>query len=83
MLNRIGLYPPGTLVRLANHETACVTRAPQGGSLHWVVSVLDAREHALDPPLLRDVGDRRHAIIGSAQWEWDWPAINWIAVWGY
>jgi hypothetical protein len=83
LLRRIGLYPPGTLVRLANHETACIARHTHDGSPRWVVSVLDARQRALDPPRMRDLGNRNHAIIGSAERLPGWPAIDWMAVWGY
>ncbi len=83
LLRRMGLYPPGTLVRLANREIACVARRAPGGTPRRAVSVLDARERALEPPQERDVGNRNYAIIGSAQREPGWPAIDWMAVWGY
>lgn len=83
LLRRMGIYPPGTLVRLASRETACVARRGQGGMARWAVAVLDARERPLDPPQARDLGARNHAIIGTAERRADWPTINWMAVWGY
>jgi len=83
LLRRMGIYPPGTLVRLANRETACIARRAQNGGARWAVSFLDARERALEPPQARDLTTRHHAIIGTANRQPGWPAINWMAVWGY
>lgn len=83
LLRRLGLYPPGTLVRLANRETACIARRAQGGSPRWAVSVLDARERPLSPPQARDLNVRAHAILGTADRHPGWPEISWMAVWGY
>ncbi|MDP2432353.1 MAG: HD domain-containing phosphohydrolase [Pseudomonadota bacterium] len=83
LLRRMGIYPPGTLVRLASRETACIARRAQDGVARWAVSVLDARERALESPQARDVSKRNHAIIGTADRQPGWPTINWMAVWGY
>jgi hypothetical protein len=83
LLRRMGIYPPGTLVRLANRETACIARRAQNGSARWAVSVLDARERALELPQARDLTTRNYAIMGTASRQAVWPAINWMAVWGY
>lgn len=83
LLRRLGIYPPGTLVRLANRETACIARRAHGGSPRWAVSVLDGRERVLEPPRQRDLASRNHAILGTAERRPEWPTINWQAVWGY
>ncbi|MDP2832761.1 MAG: HD domain-containing phosphohydrolase [Pseudomonadota bacterium] len=83
LLRRMGIYPPGSLVRLASRETACIARRAQDGAARWAVSVLDARERALESPHARDVSRRNHAIIGTADRQPGWPTINWMAVWGY
>ena len=83
LLRRLGIHPPGTLVRLASRETACVARRAQGGGGRWAVSVLDARDRPLEPPQSRDITARTHAIIGTAERQPGWPTINWKAVWGY
>lgn len=83
LLRRMGIYPPGTLVRLASRETACIARRAQDGTARWAVSVLDARERAQETLHARDVSRRNHAIIGTADRQPGWPSINWMAVWGY
>lgn len=83
LLRRMGTYPPGTLVRLANFERACVARRVRDGVVRRVVSFLDARDMPLDPPLERNVTRRSTAIRGFVEEERRWPQINWPAVWGY
>ena len=83
LLRRMGTYPPGTLVRLANFERACVARRVRDGVVRRVVSFLDARDMPLDPPRERNVTRRATAIRGFVEEERRWPEINWAAVWGY
>lgn len=83
LLRQLGLYPPGMLVRLANRETACISRRGQGESAFYAVSVLDGRERKLEPPQVREIRNRRYAVIGTAHRHPGWPEIDWKAVWGY
>lgn len=82
LLRRLGLYPPGTLVRLVNRETAVVTRHPgRRQALRQVVSFLDARGRAYERPQVRDL--QRHPMLGPAEPDAGWPAIDWARLWGY
>lgn len=82
LLRRLGLYPPGTLLRLANRETAVVTRYPgQRKALKQVVSFLDYRGRVHERPQVRDIG--QHAIVGLADPDPRWPPIDWERLWGY
>ncbi|MFN3594584.1 MAG: HD-GYP domain-containing protein, partial [Thiobacillaceae bacterium] len=82
LLRRLGLYPPGTLVRLSNRETAVVTRHPgRQKALRQVVSFLDYRGRVQERPKLRDL--HRHPILGPAEPDPGWPAIDWAQLWGY
>lgn len=83
VLQRWGSFPPGILVRLANREIACISRHASDGQLHWAVSILDGRERPLIPPQVRYFTSRNYAILGTAEREPDWPAIEWKAIWGY
>lgn len=83
LLRRFGIYPPGTLVRLANNEKACVTRRVLDGRLRRVVSFLDARDHLLESPQERDVTRRATAVRGFVKPDRRWPAIAWASLWGY
>jgi len=82
LLRRLGLYPPGTLVRLANRETAVVTRhLSRRQPLRQVVSLLDHRGRLLERPQVRDL--QRHPIVGPAEPDPGWPPIDWAQLWGY
>lgn len=82
LLRRLGLYPPGTLLRLANRETAAVTRYPgHRKALRHVVSFLDYRGRLHERPQVRDTS--RHAIVGLAEPDPGWPPIVWERLWGY
>lgn len=84
LMRRMGLYPPGTLVRLANREIAAITRrGTRKGSTQHVVSFLDHRGNAMERPTNRDIRINAFAIRGVAQPELNWPAIDWPSLWGY
>jgi len=83
LLRRIGLYPPGTLVRLSNRESACVTRRGRGGALRFAVSFLDGRGRPLESPRERDLNHRSHQMRALLDPEPAWPKIDWKRLWGY
>jgi HD-GYP domain-containing protein (c-di-GMP phosphodiesterase class II) len=84
LLRRYGFFPPGTLVTLANHETAVVTRVQERKqALRHVVSVLDGRQRPLDPPAERDTQKPGYAVARLSEPATDWPDIHWETAWGY
>jgi len=83
LLRAMGLYPPGTLVRLANGESACITRRGRGGMAHFATSFLDGRGRLLEVPRERPLDRPTYALRGFLEAEPDWPAINWKTLWGY
>lgn len=83
LLRRIGMFPPGTLVRLANRESACITRLGRNGQIRFAVSFLDARGRPLESPRERDLSSRIYAVRNLINVEPLWPKINWSQLWGY
>jgi HD-GYP domain-containing protein (c-di-GMP phosphodiesterase class II) len=83
LIRRIGLYPPGTLVRLANRENACITRLGRHGHIRFAVSFMDARGRPLDQPRERNLETRAYAIHNLIDADPAWPPINWPLLWGY
>lgn len=83
LLRRIGLFPPGTLIRLASREFACVTRRWRGSVVRYAVSFLDARGRPIDPPRERDLSSRLQQMRGVLELDPGWPPINWKSLWGY
>lgn len=83
LLRTMGLYPPGTLVRLANGESACITRRGHGGMARFATSFLDSRGRLMEAPRERPLARHTYALRGFLEVEPDWPAINWKQLWGY
>ena len=83
LLRRVGLYPPGTLVRLANRENACITRLGRNGRIRFAISFMDARGRPLETPRDRDLETHIYAIRNLIEPEPVWPKINWNLLWGY
>lgn len=83
LLRAMGLYPPGTLVRLANGESACITRRGRGSAAHFATSFLDSRGRLMAVPRDRPLDRPAYALRGFLEAEPHWPAINWKTLWGY
>jgi len=83
LLRTMGLYPPGTLVRLANGESACITRRSRGGIAQFATSFLDSRGRLMDAPRERPLERQTYALRGFLEVEPEWPVINWKLLWGY
>lgn len=84
LLRRLGLYPPGTLVRLANREIAVVARLHgRGKAVKSAVACLDHRLHLLQHPRERDVTQANWCILGIVEPDTRWPEIAWETLWGY
>lgn len=58
----LGIYPPGTYVRLVNGEAAIVMRHGRRANQPLVAAIAGRAGHALDAPALRDAADPAHAI---------------------
>jgi hypothetical protein len=79
----IGKYPPGTLVRLANRETAVVTHWFRNMDLTaFVVSLLRPSGDPLPWPQPRDTGIRAYSIRGYTSLPSAKPLLDWPSIWG-
>jgi hypothetical protein len=83
LVRRVGLLPPGTLIRLASRETACITRRGRNGGHRFAVSFMDARGRLLEPPRERDLTTRLHHMRAIVEPEPAWPKVDWKRLWGY
>jgi len=84
LLRRIGLFPPGTLVRLSSRETALITRK-QGSdeNVGKVIAFINPSARPHQQPIERNTNQPDFSVIGIVDPDPDWPAINWPAFWGY
>lgn len=69
MVKEFGLYPPGTLVKLASGEVAVAVRRGTSGNTPIVTALMNRHGDALGSPVRRDTASSEHAITGlvSAQ----------------
>jgi hypothetical protein len=69
MVKEFGLYPPGTLVKLASGEVAVAVRRGATGNAPLVAAVMNRHGDALGSPIRRDTALTEHAVTGlvSAQ----------------
>jgi HD domain len=80
---RFGIYPPGSLVRLMNRETAVVTAWNEGGAMpKYVVSILTPSGEIEPTPKVRLTARPKHAIRGHASFSANQlRAVPWHQVW--
>lgn len=83
VLRLLGAQPPGTLLRLVNRETACITRSSRSGHARLAVSFLDARGALLDPPRERNLDHHLFRPRAFVLREPVWANVAWKRLWGY
>jgi len=66
LVKEFGLYPPGTLVKLASGEVAVSVRRGTSGNTPIVSAVMNRHGDALGSPVRRDTAQAEHAITGLA-----------------
>lgn len=66
LVKELGLYPPGTLVKLASGEVAVAVRRGTSGNTPMVSAVMNRHGDALGSPVRRDTALPEHAITGLA-----------------
>ncbi|MGM9481373.1 HD-GYP domain-containing protein [Roseateles sp. NT4] len=66
LVKEVGMFPPGTLVKLASGETAVAVRRGTSGNTPIVSAVMNRHGDALGSPVRRDTAMPEHAITGLA-----------------
>ncbi len=64
LVKEVGMFPPGTLVKLASGETAVAVRRGTSGNTPIVSAVMNRHGDALGSPVRRDTSMPEHAITG-------------------
>lgn len=84
LLRRLGLLPPGTLMRLASQEIAVVVRKQGSGeSAGKVVVFLGPNGRPLKKPMERNTNQTEFSVLNVTEVEPRWPEVDWPALWGY
>lgn len=66
LVKEVGMFPPGTLVKLASGEVAVAVRRGTSGNTPIVSAVMNRHGDALGSPVRRDTAMPEHAITGLA-----------------
>lgn len=64
LIKKMGVYPPGSFVKLENDEVAIVTRLTENRTKPVVKSIVTPEGRIFGTPLQRDSNNLRHRIIG-------------------
>jgi hypothetical protein len=64
LVKEVGMFPPGTLVKLASGEIAVAVRRGTSGNIPIVSAVMNRHGDALGSPVRRDTAVAEHAITG-------------------
>jgi hypothetical protein len=64
LVKELGMFPPGTLVKLASGEIAVAVRRGPTGNTPIVSAVMNRQGDALGSPVRRDTASAEHAITG-------------------
>jgi hypothetical protein len=90
LMSRLGLFPPGSIVRLSNGELAIVSRRSYDIvrdailSPREVLSFLDASGRPYESPRARRIGLNAYRILSYAHDDQPrLPDYDWPAIWGY
>lgn len=84
LLRRLGMYLPGSLLRLANKEIAVVTRKQNDGHTPGkVLAFLGPNGRLLKEPVARDTTSVHFATLNVTEPEHHWPEVRWETFWGY
>lgn len=83
LIKELGIFPPGTFVRLVNNETAIVVKRLVGNSNAPIVkSVIGPDGKDYSTPLLRDTNYKEYQVMESVSFERKTP-LNYEQIWGY
>lgn len=83
LIKELGIFPPGTFVRLANGEIAIVVKRLVGKSNTPIVKgLIGANGNEFSIPLRRDTSDKEYQVMESVSFESDTP-LNYEQIWGY
>lgn len=82
IIRTLGLYPPGTVVRLANGDVGVVTHPGEKANTPRVCALIGASGAALGVPIKRDTANGKYAVQEMVNWAKLGPAVNMQAVWG-
>ena len=68
-IRTLGIYPPGSFVRLANDEVAVVVKRGRRANMPQVLSIVGRQGMPLGEPAPRDTMDRQYEVKSSVPFD--------------
>lgn len=82
LVKSLGVYPPGTSVRLKNGEIAIVTQLGEKATTPVACSIYNGHGQRLEPPIRRDTALAAYAIVDVVTLSKMGSSIDFAALWG-
>lgn len=82
LVKNLGVFPPGSFVKLANNDTAIVIHRSSDSLCPTVASVLTADGSSYLPPVIRDTRSADYFIQGMVPRSWT-QKLDLSLIWGY
>ncbi len=82
LIKHIGVYPPGSYVKLANGETAVVVKRSDVSTAPMVASVINPKGIPYSRPIMRESAKPEHTIIAIVKNHIRLP-FSIASIWGY
>ena len=81
-IKAVGIFPPGTPVKLENGEIAVVTQCGENASKPQVCSIIGPRGMPLAVPIRRDTGRPTYGVREVVEWQDVGAMPTMQALWG-
>jgi HD-GYP domain-containing protein (c-di-GMP phosphodiesterase class II) len=81
LVKELGIYPPGTLVKLASDEIGVVFKRGATVRTPLVMALLNAKARPLPEPAQRDTADAAYAIVAVVSLDKSLVAIDFEEIW--
>ena len=81
LVKEVGIYPPGTLVKLASNEVGVVFKRGATAKTPSVIVLLTAKGRPLGEPEQRDTADAAYAIVSTLSLDKSLVAIDFEHIW--
>jgi len=77
----VGLYPPGTLVKLANGEAGLVIRRGQRVDTPYVKAIRNAQNLEIQTPVLRNTATKGYHVVNTIPFDAERTDLNFEPFW--
>lgn len=77
----VGLYPPGTLVKLANGEIGIVIRRGQRVDTPYVKAIRNGQNQEIQTPIMRNTATKGYNVVDTIPYDGERTDLNFESYW--